>query len=339
MIENREHIDTLIAEFLSSDIDEQKQKELLQWLRMSADNRRYFSHLRDLWLTAESRSKDGRYDADRAFDTFRSRVDGLQNTANIDGVKQHSTAIKILRYAAVLLAFFIVGYIAYRQGGSDVRSNYRDIEVEAPIGSISKVTLPDGSKVILNAGSHLSYSQGFGVDNRDVQFRGEGYFEVKHNEHTSFRIINGKLNLQVLGTKFNFRCYDDEPNIIVALVKGSVELDNSMKNGEKTVLKPNECAVFSKADGTMTVTKVKAEQIKGWTIDKLIFEEEYLINIAKALERSYNVKITIATDSLRRFKFYGIFNSREQSVDDVLQALASTNKIKYVRHGRHIEIY
>lgn len=282
MVENIEHIDTLIAEFLSSNADEQKQHELLKWLRMSADNRRHFSHMRDLWLTAESQSANGRYDTDRAFNVFISRINEINKRNGITAKKDISLRhrlLKALRYAAVLLAFIIIGYIAYQQGGYDVRSTYRDIEVEAPLGSMSKVTLPDGSEVTLNAGSRLSYSQGYGVDDRDVKLSGEGYFEIKPNGKIPFRIINGKLNLRVLGTKFSFRCYDDEPNIMVALVKGCVELDNNIMNGEKTVLKLNECAVFSKTDGTMTVTKVKADQIKCWTSDKLIFEEAYLMNI------------------------------------------------------------
>jgi len=109
--------------------------------------------------------------------------------------------------------------------------------------------------------------------------------------------------------------------------------------GAKTRLQPDERAVMSKADGTLTVSKKTAAQSRSWTDSRLVFEEETLASIAKTLERSYNVEVTIATDSLRSFKFYGIFNSREQSVDDVLQALQSTNKIRYKRQGRQITIY
>jgi len=234
---------------------------------------------------------------------------------------------------------FGVGYAAYWRGGSDVRGDFAEIAVEAPLGSTSKVTLPDGTAVVLNAGSRLVYSQGFGVEDRDVRLNGEGYFEVAHKADMPFRIITGKLDLCVLGTKFNFRCYDDEPDIVVSLIKGSVELDNRVAGGAKTRLQPDERAVMSKADGTLTVSKKTAAQSRSWTDSRLVFEEETLASIAKTLERSYNVEVTIATDSLRSFKFYGIFNSREQSVDDVLQALQSTNKIRYKRQGRQITIY
>lgn len=330
MTHDQEHIDELIALSLSSAANERQAEELRLWIDEADENLRYFERMRDIWLAAASKENLSRYDADEAFNLFLARIKTRKNRRLV---------VSLLRYAAILLLVFGVGYAAYLRGGSDVRGDFSEIAVEAPLGSTSKVTLPDGTAVTLNAGSRLSYSQGFGVESRDVRLSGEGYFEVAHKEDMPFRIITGKLDLRVVGTKFNFRCYDDEANIVVSLMKGSVELDNRVTGGAKTCLHPNEQAVMNKADGTLTVSKKAAAQSRSWADSRLVFEEETLASIAKTLERTYNVKVTINTDSLRSYKFYGIFNSKEQSIDDVLQALQSTNKIHYKRHGRQITIY
>ena len=80
-----------------------------------------------------------------------------------------------------------------------MKDTFADISVEAPLGSKTKLYLPDGTLVWLNAGSRMTYSQGFGVDNRKVELEGEGYFEVKRNEKVPFFVKTKDLQLQVLG--------------------------------------------------------------------------------------------------------------------------------------------
>lgn len=89
----------------------------------------------------------------------------------------------------------------------------------------------------------------------------------------------------------------------------------------------------------MTVETVTASNASQWTGGYLFFDEELLPDIVKELERSYNVTIRIANDSLNTFRFYGNFVRREQSIQEVLEALASTEKIQYKIEERNITIY
>ena len=84
---------------------------------------------------------------------------------------------------------------------------------------------------------------------------------------------------------------------------------------------------------------VTASNASQWTGGYLFFDEELLPDIAKELERSYNVKIHIANDSLKTFRFYGNFVRREQNIQEVLEALASTEKMQYKIEERNITIY
>ena len=297
MEEENRHIDELIASYLTEGLDKNALDELKTWIVASAENRQYFIQQREIWFSAVNREAASVYNKDKAFENFRNRVESRKKTQSTS--RQGFSLSVIWRYAAVVAIMIAVGCISYWQGEVNVKDTFADISVEAPLGSKTKLYLPDGTLVWLNAGSRMTYSQGFGVDNRKVELEGEGYFEVKRNEKVPFFVKTKDLQLQVLGTKFNFRDYPEDHEVIVSLLEGASQ----------------------------------------WTDGYLFFDEELLPDIAKKLERSYNVKIHIANDSLKTFRFYGNFVRREQSIQEVLEALASTEKMQYKIEERNITIY
>jgi len=307
------------------------------WIAASAENQQYFIRQREIWFSAVSREAASVYDKDRAFENFRNRVESQKE---IQSTSRRGFSLSALwRYAAVVAIIIAVGCISYWQGEVNVKDTFADISVEAPLGSKTKLYLPDGTLVWLNAGSRMTYSQGFGVDNRKVELEGEGYFEVKRNEKIPFFVKTKDLQLQVLGTKFNFRDYPEDHEVVVSLLEGKVGLNNLLREEKEAVLSPDERAVLNKANGLLTVESVTASNASQWTDGYLFFDEELLPDIAKELERSYNVKIHIANDSLKTFRFYGNFVRREQNIQEVLEALASTEKMQYKIEERNITIY
>ena len=337
MEEENKHIDELIANYLTEDLDKNALDELKTWIAASAENQQYFIRQREIWFSAVSREAASVYDKDKAFENFRNRVESQKE---IQSTSRRGFSLSALwRYAAVVAIIIAVGCISYWQGEVNVKDTFADISVEAPLGSKTKLYLPDGTLVWLNAGSRMTYSQGFGVDNRKVELEGEGYFEVKRNEKIPFFVKTKDLQLQVLGTKFNFRDYPEDHEVVVSLLEGKVGLNNLLREEKEAVLSPDERAVLNKANGLLTVESVTASHADQWTDGYLFFDEELLPDIAKELERSYNVKIHIANDSLKTFRFYGNFVRREQNIQEVLEALASTEKMQYKIEERNITIY
>lgn len=337
MEEENKHIDELIANYLTEGLDKNALDELKTWIAASAENQQYFIRQREIWFSAVSREAASVYDKDKAFENFRSRVESQKEIQSIS--RQGFNLSALWRYAAVVAIIIAVGCISYWQGEVNVKDTFADISVEAPLGSKTKLYLPDGTLVWLNAGSRMTYSQGFGVDNRKVELEGEGYFEVKRNEKIPFFVKTKDLQLQVLGTKFNFRDYPEDHEVVVSLLEGKVGLNNLLREEKEAVLSPDERAVLNKANGLLTVESVTASNASQWTDGYLFFDEELLSDIAKELERSYNVKIHIANDSLKTFRFYGNFVRREQNIQEVLEALASTEKMQYKIEERNITIY
>lgn len=331
MEEARLKMDELITSYLQESLDKSSLDELKKWMAESPENERYFMQRQEIWFSAVANEKN-RYNKEKAFDDFRARVKATKANGKM--------RLKPLwRYAAVAALLIAFSALSFWQGGERVKDSFAQIEVEAPIGSRSRLVLPDGTTVWLNAGSRMSYSQGFGVDDRKVKLEGEGYFEVAKNKEVPFLVTTKDLQVRVVGTKFNFRNYPTDDEALVTLEEGKVALNNLLQPGDEVMLAPNERVRLNKVDGKMQVERAMASNALQWTMGYLFFDEELLTDIMKELERSYNVKIKIATDSLKGVRFYGNFVRQEQNIQEVLDVLSSTRKIHYTIKDKNITLY
>ncbi len=285
----------------------------------------------ELWVSSAVADDTQQYDVDQAFERFRKRT-GLDQSGR-QSYKWYRTW-SVAAVAIVLLGLITV--TAYWQGSRQIQSNFSDIVVEAPLGSKTKLTLPDGSTVWLNAGSKMVYSQGFGVSDRRLAFQGEGYFEVEKNDEMPFLVQTHDVNVTVVGTKFNFRNYPEDEEAVVELLEGKVALENQLKEESVRYLSPNEKMVLHKATGKMDITSAKVKEATLWTENILLFDEDLLPDIIRKLERSYHVQIEIENEDLKQTRFYGQFNQLEQNIYDVLDMLSETGKLKYHEEGKVI---
>lgn len=335
MKEDIAYINDLIITYLAEGLEEESLIELNQWIEASQDNYAHFMELQEVWFSTIGANKDMAYNSGKAFKHF------LERTRKVESKKKpflisHKRIIYQVAAVAILL---VVSLASYWHGQAKVENSFSDIIVEAPLGSKTKMNLPDGTLVWLNAGSKIVYSQGFGVNNRKVEFSGEGYFEVVKNSKNPF-IVNAKeLQVKVLGTKFNIRNYTDDEEVVVSLVEGRVRIDNLLKNNNVDYLSPDEKITLDKKTGIMAKSLTKSASFVEWTNDILFFDEELLPDIVKRLERNYNLKLEIRNEALNKERFYGSFSAREQTVDDVLNMLASTGRLKYEIKDKLIILY
>ena len=160
----------------------------------------------------------------------------------------------------------------------------------------------------------------------------------KFDDGFQFVVKTTELSIHVLGTKFNFRNYRDEEEARVSLLEGKVVANSGLNLAEEHSLTPNQRIILDKKTGNTTITTVNASHSLIWTQGLIYFDEEKLPDIAKELERSYNVKINISDDSLRNYRFYGNFTRNEQTIREVLDVLASTNRLTYTMNGKLITL-
>jgi len=197
------------------------------------------------------------------------------------------------------------------------------MQIYAPMGSRVSFNLPDGTKGMLNSGSHLDYSVPFTSD-RKVKLEGEAWFEVSKDEEHPFEISAGSSVVRVLGTSFNISAYPSEKYIEVVLSSGKVEYQSSISE-DKVILGPSERLVCNQ--GRIHKSVVDPEKYNAWTEGKLVFRGDPMAEVARRIERWYNVKINIADKELEKYSFRATF--QDDPLEDVLKFLSMTSPIRF----------
>lgn len=236
--------------------------------------------------------------------------------------------------AAVLLPLFIVstGYFFYK----NKQLTAQKIIVSTGDGERARVTLPDGTEVVLNSLSKLSYFSEFYKDGqRGVEFDGEGYFEVSKDKKHPFSVRAEGLVVNVLGTKFNLDARSDSYKASVSLEEGSVEL-LSLQSGKKALLAPGEKAVLNRNNGQFTVETVEnIEDASAWRKGDLIFRNTPLYEVFQTVEQNYGVTIQTPPGISRSALFTGTLPST--NLNEVLEILETSLHATAAKHGHKIE--
>ena len=318
-------IDRLIDQYISGQADKDCIEQLKRWSLESDTYRIYIRNRIELWYASGTLYGPKQPDAELAFLRFKKRI--KEQTSENHPQKQKPLIPYFWRIAAAIL-ILVLPLAGYWGGKQNMQNAFADIVIEAPVGARTCMYLPDGTQVWLNACSRLTYSQGFGINNRHLKLEGEGYFEVSHNEKLPFTIHTQEVDVTVLGTQFNFKNYTDDSEASVSLLEGKVKLSNHLRQEETLYLQPNEKMTLNKLTGEMTTTQTQVQNSKMWTQDELFFDEELLADIAKKLMRNFDVKIQVA-DSLRNRRFYGSFKITGNTIEEVLETIASTDRMRY----------
>lgn len=229
----------------------------------------------------------------------------------------------------------VQGEIIYRATGTAAMKENAFNSVTTPNGGQYSVTLPDGSKARLNAGSSLTYPVHFSAVERRVKMTGEVYFEIakatdSKDRRIPFFVETGMQEIQVLGTTFNVNAYADEPHQQTTLLEGRVKL-RSRFNGTYKMLKPGERAVVGKV---ISVTRADMKQDMAWVNGYFIFQREELGSILRKISRWYDLEVDCPQE-LAGLKFTGKV-SRNQPLSAVIQMISATDKINIQLKERRI---
>lgn len=252
------------------------------------------------------------FDVQAAYRRNRERLDTVQ--------KSQSIVYYLLRIAAILLLPLLVstGTLAYlyiqqlRQ--ADIVAY---MEASSAPGIVTQVVLPDSSRVWLNAGSTLRYPSRFTEKERNVQLRGEGYFEVQSDqEHPFFVSLYNGIRVKAHGTKFNVNAYEEDPVMETTLETGWVDV---MAGSRILSLKPNEQVRYNKTESRFTKCKVIVEEKTAWKDGKLVFRNATLEEVVKQLSRRYNIDIVLHKESRKDYKFRATFSS--ENITQILDYL------------------
>ncbi len=358
MVDQRnEEITLLLYKCLTGKASEKEYEEAYHWVHLNGENAAYFDTLYQLWFAAGMKRQANPALQEQVWMKLKARV-------NIKPEK-HRINVKWLRIAAMLAAAISLGYFLRMFFTDDI--GVAHYTVEAPKGAKSIVTMADGSRVMLNAGSKIFYTSEYNVNNRELALTGEAFFEVAKNKAKPFRVKAGGIVINALGTAFNVKAYPGEGRVETTLVEGLVSIEKTGRgaNQEPILLKPNQQAIYYKTkaeqlaeakktgephtdnialqkplpekQGRILLTpEVKTEVFTSWKDKRWIFQNEPFGAFATKLERIYDVSIVIEDAELINYKLTG--SIEEDNIEMVLSALQLIIPIDYKFERKQIVI-
>ncbi len=243
--------------------------------------------------------------------------------------KVYSKVAAILLLPLIIIGSLSLGYLVKPSLKSD--DHLVSSVIHAPLGSRVSFNLPDGTVGWLNSGSSLTYSLPFN-NHRNIILEGEAWFDVVHNDKSPFEIKAGNSKVKVVGTSFNVSAYQGSQYIEVVLLEGKVEFYQNTLS-EKVIMLPSQKLVLR--DGMVDLSVTEPLKYKAWTEGKLVFRGDDMAEVARRIERWYNVKVILADSYLERYSFRATFE--DDSLDEVLRLLSLTSPIGYKISSRTVK--
>ena len=232
---------------------------------------------------------------------------------------------KSLRIAAsILVPLFCIG-LGYYFSENKPEQVGNKITVQVEVGQKANIQLPDGTQVWLNSSGLLTYDNTYNQKKRVVYLQGEAYFEVNKDKTRPFIVKANDISVEALGTSFDVKAYPGDNYVTAILLQGSIRVSSPFQS---EVLKPNEKLTFTRNDGQFTKNVLlDADKNTSWINNQLAFEQERLGDIAKVLERMYNIQIHFASEDLKDIRFSGTI--KNNNLENVLQLITLVSPVCY----------
>ncbi|MCM1449144.1 MAG: DUF4974 domain-containing protein [Clostridiales bacterium] len=317
-INDRNKMNEIIARYLTGEASENEVEVLLQWILESEDNKQEYLFQKQLWDSLNPAFDKDKIDIVTAEKNLNKKI-GYNHTANFLMKKLVSIWSRI---AAVLILPIILigGYFII----SDDETSSTPITIVSSYGCSMETSLPDGSKVWLNANSKLSYNEPFCREHRDVMLEGEAYFEINSDKKHPFVVSASDLTVTATGTAFNVNSYNcNNASVSVTLVSGSVEVGTS--DNKSYNMSPGQHLIVK--DGNVKISdNVMTDKYCSWRNGILDFDDDTLQDIFNRLEQIYNVKFILSDAGIANYRYHAKFNG--ETLSEILHLIEMTSPVK-----------
>jgi len=313
-MKDKEYTENLIVRYLNGNCTREEQEELKIWIEDSTDKKNEFLSIKDIW---DSLNSPKERTAEQLAIFYKNQYQ-----------KSKKSRIVWIRSFSAIAAILIVGLIFSILVPSNTVKPSENLQVfSVPLGSRSKVILADGSEVSLNSGSELKYSAGFSSENRVVSLTGEAFFNVKTDKEHPFTVKTSDFDIKVTGTKFNVCSYADNKYSTATLAEGKISLLLKDKSKMLQVV-PGEKFQLDRKTLANSLSNADVESEIAWKDDLFIFKNIPFPELAKRLERWYDIKLNYSDQKLQSYAFTGKFKNQE-TIWQVLDALKLIFPIDY----------
>ncbi len=320
-------IESLIYGYLSGTVSEDGEKELLEWIGQSEENRNEFYCMKALWNAGKVHG----YGSDLAgFSSVMRNTDKL--IARAERQERRRRLLKAAGAAAGIAAAILVAamsiihlrpepvhadYLTYSSSSSDAVSTFK---------------LEDGTSVWMKGGSRLTIPEAFG-STREVILEGEAYFDVAHDKDSPFMVRANGLTVQVLGTAFCVKSPASTDKVEVTLERGSVRL-RTADGMNLATLRPDQRAYYDAKDRNLEISQTDASQMILMEYDLVTLSDATLFQIISLIETEYNVRLSGPIRDLdRKYTFNYL---RSNTLEDILKIIeyltGNRYEVAYTEH-------
>jgi ferric-dicitrate binding protein FerR (iron transport regulator) len=245
-------------------------------------------------------------------------------------IRFRQVAVYIATMASLLfLAVSIFHYVKKEEASPKAYS-----EVVTSYGEKRRLVFSDSTRVVLNSRTNIAYPDNFGKNERRIRLTGEAFFEVSKAK-TPFIIETGRFDIQVLGTVFNVKAYNEDELVLVAVNEGCVQVTMP----EATLLlKRKEKVILNTRTGEIMKEIVRNDaRSSAWIQGRLCFDRTPIRDIARQLERIYGCSIIFEEGK----EFNNLISGEHdnQNLESVLKSIEYTSGVKYIKKDNEVLLY
>jgi transmembrane sensor len=308
-------MDELLTKYMLNETTPVENETITRWLEQSEDNRRYFNHFKLIWDTARDLKTESNLNPDASWAEFKQLAANSKPEATIRSINPPK---RWLRVAAIWLTILGCAALVYKLNNPG-KANLLTLQSS---NTVKKITLPDSSVVTLNKTSQLVYPDRFAGNIREVNLKGEAFFNVAHDKSKPFMIHVNGVTVRVVGTSFNIKSAGDSTEVIVET--GIVQV---MQQDVEVRLKPKQ-KVMVKA-GKFKKSNTPDDLYNYYRTQKFVANKTPLWRLVEVLNEVYHVNIVIDNKQLGNRTITTTFNAG--SLDGILDVIKKTLSVQIIR--------
>ena len=320
----------MITNFITGNCSDEEKSHFQRWMDEAPFRKKEIELLQKSYLPDNTEVPEGQ--VQKAWNDVTAAIGNTKKEQAVTrGNSLRKFSLNILKAAAVLSLLFATYFIGRQLNLFRINSEAGLVikEKVTDLGEKAIITMSDGTTVVLNADSKLTYPNNFSAERRELTLQGEAFFDVAHDSAKPFIVHSGELSTTVLGTKFNVTAFPKEEKITISLVEGKVKVSNGKSNtpDDVIVLKPMQELAYDQGTNINTVDNFDLLERVGWKDNLLKFKNEPLESVLIKLERAYGIKFELTEKSFNKFKITGNFHN--ESYYTISESLKKLTGLQY----------
>ncbi len=326
-----------IARHIAGESTEAEKQAIESWMAEAPGHQKTVKTYQEIWSTPLRVPPPS--DIDRLWHDIRNQA-GIETAepTPVRSIGRTWLSERYLRYAAVILLVILLPFIwQYLKTIMTPEINW--IRVQVSRGQQKQMTLPDGSRIRLDAGTELSYAENF-RNQRRIKLSGEAFFEVHPNPDRPFSVQAGTGEIRVLGTSFNIRAWKREEAVEVVVREGRVSfarVNMETDTAPPVIILANQFSRLNRKSPPSMPKDVDISRYLGWIDQDQVFDRIRLSELLFQIERWYDIRFETGPgiDLSEELSFH----LRKKALTEVLVMVTTLVNIQYRIDGKTVHLY